>query len=104
MGAEDGDGRFLEPGQIEREGAGPDVRSEHWGTDAASRINAVLIGFPKDAVACVKVRRSMLDGENAHALGKGAIEGTMKVGRRDGSIEGKGSDLREGVDASIGAS
>ena len=104
MGAEDGDGGLLEPGWIERERTRPDIRSKHRGTDAAIWVNAILVRLAKGAVTGVKVRRSVLDGENADALGKGAVECAMKVGRRDRSIDSEGSDLCEGMDASIGSS
>ena len=43
------------------------------------------------------------DGEDADAWGKSAVEGAMEVGGGDGDGEGEGGDLREGVDAGVGA-
>ena len=108
MRAEDVCGGLLERGEFEREAVGPDVGSEHGRADAVFGMgfageDAVLVGFATGAVAGVEVLGDGLDGEDADAGGKGAVEGAMKVGGGDGRGEGEGGDLREGVDAGVSA-
>ena len=45
----------------------------------------------------------LLDGEDADAGGKGAVEGAVEVGGGDGDGEREGGDLGEGVDSGVGA-
>ena len=76
---------------------GEQMRSRAAGEDA------VLVGFAEGVVAGVEVFGDGLDGEDADAGGKGAVEGAMEVGGGDGDGEGEGGDLGEGVDAGVGA-
>jgi len=54
-------------------------------------------------VAGVEVFGDCLDREDADACGKGAVEGAVKIGSGDRDSEGEGGDLREGVNAGVGA-
>jgi len=51
----------------------------------------------------VEVFGDGFDGEDADAWGKGAVEGAMKIGGGDGSGDAEGGNLRESVDAGVGA-
>ncbi len=111
MGAEDVAGCLLQDGQVEGEMAVPDVGGEHGGADSGEgvwglvgvtgRKDAVFVCFAKGGVAGVKVLGGLFEGEDTDGGWESAIEGEMEVGRGDGSFEGEGCDLGEGVDASV---
>jgi hypothetical protein len=112
VGAADVVGGVLEDGEVEREGAVPDVGSEGrradafdgeggWVGDAGE--DAVLVGLAEGVVAGVEGFGCVLDGEDADAGGKGVVEGAMEVGGGDGDGEREGGDLGKGVDAGVGA-
>ena len=102
MSAENVGGGALEGGQVEGEAVVPDVVGEHGGADVSSG-DAVLVGLAEGAVASMEVFRDFLDGEYTDARWKGAVEGSVEVGWRDGNGEREGCDLGEGVDSGVGA-
>ena len=114
VGAADVVGGVLEDGEVEGPGAVPYVGCEHGGAYAVvgvgdggrvddAREDAVLVGLAEGAVAGVEVVGCWVDGEDADAGRKGAVECAMEVFGRDGDREHEGGYLGEGVDAGVGA-
>jgi len=103
VGAYDVSGCLLKLLEIKSEGAGPDVRGEHRRADAACRVDAILVGFTDGAVTGVEAGWCVVDGEDANAGRKSAIEGSVKVGGRNGSFEGERGYLCEGVNSGVSA-
>ena len=106
VGAEDVGRGLLERGEVEGETAGPDVGGQKGRADScvvAAGEDAVLVGFAQGAVAGVEGFGDGFDGEDADACGERVVEGAMEIGGGDGDGEGEGGDLRESVDAGVGA-
>ncbi len=108
---------LLQTVEIEGPAAVPDEGREHRRADALgagrragfrfgkdrSGKDAVLVGLAQDAVAGVEACGNRLDAEDANAGGQRAVEGAMQVGGGDGRGDREGCNLRERVDAGIGA-
>ena len=65
--------------------------------------DAVLVGFAAGAVAGVEAGRGLFAGEDADAGREDAVERAMEVGGGDRGFEAEADDLRECVDAGVGA-
>jgi hypothetical protein len=119
VGADHVGGGGVEGGEVQRPGAGPDIRRESgradefvprfevpgskFGEGSAQGEDAVFVCFAQGAVAGVEICGNEFGGEDADAWGQAAIEGPVKIRGRDGCGERKGGYLAEGVHASIGA-
>ena len=67
------------------------------------REDAVLVRFGNCGVAGVEIGAGRLCREHADAGGKATIEGQLESIGRDGSTQGKRSDLAESVDTGVGS-
>ena len=98
----DQSGSLLHGRLIEGIGVVGDVAGEKRRDDVAAP-DAVVVALGAGGVAGVKAFGHFVDGEDADGGGKPIVEHDAEVCERDGAGGLKGGDLRQGVNAGVGA-